>query len=190
MRTAATGLDAARAVELVAHGLGGWVVIVDDLAGAEEAIAAVVAARNETPAQPSVVVEFPAGAPALPGPAACFRWARERGADGAWVCPPYRPLAAAGAGMLAELKRERWPFFVGARDSVAQLGAPPDGAGPGVPRVHGRCPVARRRVEIVADGTIRACPFKAGAATALAALDPHLREVAACDRWCGHVDLV
>jgi hypothetical protein len=158
LRTAAHGIDRARAADLVAHGLGGWIVMVDDLAAAEVALDAVVAARNETPAQPSVVVEFPVGAAALPGMSACFRWARERGADGARVCPEFRPLAGGG--------------------------------GPGVPRVRGRCPVARRRVEIVADGTIRACPFKAGAATSVGGLTQHVREISACDRSCDHAELV
>ena len=70
------------------------------------------------------------------------------------------------------------------------LGSPPwvgpDGL-PGERRSSGHCPVASRRVLLLPDGAVVACPFKGGAATTFPPdLADHRAAVRACDRACAH----
>ncbi len=170
------------------------------------AITALVEAREARRAALDVVVDFPC----TPGTAkdlpAVLGWARQAGADGFAVSPPFLAPAAPVllgqdlARRVAELEASRDPFHRTGRGTVAALEATwtagdggPGGIGPGA------CPVAGLRLDIRACGRFGACPFQRSIpapapgvhlSDAWAAGRGHFEAVAACARRCWHQELL
>jgi hypothetical protein len=170
------------------------------------AVTALVGARERRGVDLDVVVDFPC----TPGTAkdlpAVLGWARQAGADGFAVSPPFLAPAAPAelddelARRVSELETSRDPFHRTAPGTTSALRATwqvgdggPGGLGPTA------CPVAGLRLDLRGCGRFGACPFKRSMgrvgpgedlAEAWAAGREHFEAVRACPRRCWHQELV
>jgi len=209
LETAGRGIDEELALELLDGGLGRVRLFVASLqAGpqlaalgvdpitAAAALRSLRAARDLRRAALDIEVAVPwirgaaAELPAIRG------WAKEAGADGVRVMPPWTaaevetspelPAAALGGGRPGPaLRRAR---AIGPQLSAMAADRRP---APGAPR-RGRCGVLGQRLDLAADGSVRACPFKPPMGTpdqlppaAWISGDVHRQLVHSCDRSCG-----
>jgi hypothetical protein len=170
------------------------------------AVTALVRARERRRASLDVVVDFPCTPATAKDLPAVLGWARQAGADGFAVSPPF--LAPAAPATLddelelrvTELETSRDPFHRTARGTAGALRATwqvgdggPGGLGPTV------CPVAGLRLDLRGCGRFGACPFKrsigqlssgGGLTEAWAAGREHFEAVRSCPRRCWHQELV
>jgi hypothetical protein len=118
-------------------------------------------------------------------------WATQAGADGVRVLPPWTAADAEGAAGLPEGRGDAG--LRGLRAIAPQLRAmAADGqAAPGAPRRR-RCGVLGQRLDLAADGAVRACPFKPPMGTpdqlppaAWLSGDVHRQLIHSCGRTCG-----
>ncbi len=213
LRTCARGLDARRADELVDAGVSRVFVRVaggaDDAGGVAEtpdepraAWTALIGARRSRGARLDVLAEVVVRADAPDGVRRAFAAAREVGADGATLAPPWvgsqitavnRPDLAWAATQRAPFHRTPGPVM---RALLALAASPEKGPLPGRRRDAGlrRCAVAGSRIEVGPTGLASACPFKPGACATSALADGaglvgHAAAVRACDRECWHPDV-
>jgi hypothetical protein len=175
------------------------------------AVAALVQARERARSALDVVVVFsctPSTAPELAG---VEGWARQVGADGFAVAPPFQaPPAPAGLpeAIAARVSRaERSGGFQRTPPGTVEALRATWAAGDGGPGGLGpfRCPVAALRLDIRACGRLGACPFQRSAASLARAAgsgDPpdlaaawaggaaHFEAIRRCARRCWHPELV
>ncbi|MFH1468904.1 MAG: hypothetical protein ABIO70_31240 [Pseudomonadota bacterium] len=181
------------------------------------AVTALVRAREARRSGLDVVVAFPCTPSTASNLSGVEGWARQVGADGFAVSPPFNaPPAPAEvpADVLARvrsLERSRDRFHrtpPGTSDALCSTWAAGDG-GPGG-RAPFRCPAAGLRLDIRACGRFGACPFKrsidriggggdSAAAhpqrsrelpAAWAAGQEHFEAIRACERRCWHPELL
>lgn len=221
LQTDGTGVDLNRALELVDRGLQRLVVVVGGVSpevhqavvggaldAATGAVVAAVAARTDRRAALDIEVQMPWRVPAQVELRALLGWARQAGADGLRLAPPWRTTGVPLDPELVDaIEDEADPFLRLDPDVLAALdalGAHQDG-GPGLARPHAParrrrvpCPVGGQRLELTAHGRLVACPFKppitqdlgadpgAGPdlATAWRGAGAHLAAIRACDRAC------
>jgi hypothetical protein len=210
LRTCAAGLSPARAEELVDCGVDRVLlrvaafedgvqgaVLGESAADARAALAALAAARASRGAALDIVVEVPFDRVTVPLMRATFDEARRLGADGGRLVAPWSGgpwdagLVDAAAAVLGGDARFD-------RTSAATLPAVREmrGDAPGTRRTRGACPVGTLQVELLRDGSIRACPFKEGAVPLGDAMQPawqglasHRAAVSRCDRSCAHPEV-
>lgn len=211
-RTSARGLDARRAEALVDGGLDTAVVrvagVTDATQGAvlgetvddaKRALAALMEARGSRAARLETIVEVPLDARSARELPRVFAWARQAGADGARIAPPWRGVAPDPGAIeaLAWAEAQRGRFARTPAEAFATARAMVTDGEPGAARTEGRCPVGGLRMELLPDGTARSCPFL-GAPTdvgevladAWAAQAPYRNAIARCGRRCAHPDLL
>lgn len=177
-----------------------------DLPDAAGALIALQRARTRRSAPLELVVEspcLPESAPELP---AVEGWARQVGADGFAVVPPFHAPAApaelpeATRQYLHQAETSRDPFHCsppGLLRSVERIWQVGDGD-PGALRERGVCPVSTVRMDLHADGAVFACPFKAPAGRwrghavreAWERSAVHFHAVERCGRCCLHPELL
>lgn len=217
------GIDFAKAAELIDRGLrhlrvhvGGvspevhMAVVGAPLDDAIGAIDAAVAARRDRNARLDIEVGLPWRSPAHTEARAVIGWARQAGADGVRLLPPwYASDPAVDPELLDSLANPSDPFVRSDAGIVAALhavAAHADGK-PGHARqfaIGSRrrrpCPVGGLRLELSARGRLCSCPFLPPIATAVepasqdlpeawAQAGPHLAAIRACDRLCAHPEL-
>jgi len=207
LRTAASGLTAARADELVDCGLERVVlrvagvsegvqaaVLGETVADTRRAIAALREARESRAVALDIVLEVPFSDRTAPELRALFQEAGAVGVDGVvaaapWVGGNYEPGSLEVLGWLQsqQVPLNRTP------STTFELLRAMRGGGPGLARTRGACPVGTLQVELLPDGTLRSCPFKGDTATlrddmepAWKALAAHRDAIRACDRACAH----
>ncbi len=197
VRTGPDGLSAARAEELLDRGMQLCELVAASLAGpGEDAVRALVHARNSRGVPLTVHVHVPISEASAAGARANFEAARGLGADGVVLCPPWQGVslsALARTGVTAALA-EGWPLqktSAGAREVLGSMSA----GGPGAPRNGGKCEVGGLRLALLPDGSALVCPFKPGRASGPLAdsgadLAAHRDAIRRCDRACGHPELV
>ncbi|MCB9778864.1 MAG: hypothetical protein H6742_09905 [Alphaproteobacteria bacterium] len=227
--TDGSGIDDARAGILVDSGLarlrvymGGVsadvhrTVVGGELADALGAVGSALRARADRRAALDVEVALPWTRPADAEARALAGWAREAGADGFRLVPPWRSAdLPSDPELIDQLVDGADRFHRTPAAAVAELhamAAHADGQ-PGLARVHAparrrrmACPVGGLRLELTSHGLLRACPFHAPMSTDfqqatqgrdpldLASLvaqhaGPHLAAIAACERACAHPEL-
>ena len=217
--TDGTGIDRARAEELIDRGLQSVRVLVGGVSDkvqqgavgnhaveATEAVRALVEARKERGAQLDVEVAVPWQGETNRELKAVLGWARQVGADGVTVLPPWKASdLPADPELLDSVAGAERPFFRTRNAALAELHAmvaSQDGQ-PGLARRSGparrrrfRCPVGGQRVEIGARGRVSSCPFKAPMGQLDGRLEElwstggaHLAAIASCDRACAHPEL-
>lgn len=209
VRTTARGLDTTLANALIDAGVKRVTLVDDggvhlgaagDASALEAALHALSAARASRAVKVDLVVELPfptllvAGSPDLAATSARLRAA---GADGLEVGAPWQggPWGADGQEVLS--RSRAWvASFHRTAPSTWHILSRYDGAGPGAPRAHGRCPVAGLRLALGPDGMVCSCPFQQGAVTlgedaaaVLRALADHRSRIHACERTCVHAVL-
>ncbi len=197
VRTGPDGLSGPRAEELLDRGMQICELVATTLEGpGEEAVRALVHARNSRGVPLTVHVHIPITEASAAGARANFEAARGLGADGVVLCPPWQGLslsATAGAAVAAALA-EGWPLqktSAGAREVLGSMRA----GGPGAPRKGGKCELGGLRLALLPDGKAVVCPFKPGMASGPLAdsagdLGAHRDAIRRCDRVCGHPELV
>lgn len=217
--TDGSGIDGARAEELVDRGLQAVRVLVGgvseevqrDVVGnsvleATAAVQALVEARRDRGASLDVEVGVPWQGGADRELRAVLGWARQAGADGLRVIAPWhaRDLPA-DPELLDSLASSERPFFRTSPAALAELHAmvaSQDGE-PGLLRKSGparrrrfRCPVGGQRVEVGARGRVSSCPFKepigqldGRLVDTWAQAGAHLEAIASCERACAHPEL-
>jgi hypothetical protein len=185
-----------RADELVDCGLDRVIIRRDDDLSLSDAIQSCLDARISRKAALEIRVELPF----VPRTAAELRAASDAavraGADGVelaipWSGGPFAQPTVDSALALRSATNGRTTKEV--FDILPRM----DGAGPGAPRQRGSCGVGTARVELLPDGSLRCCPFKADTvrlgdamAPAWAAMAAHRSAVQRCDRVCGHPELL
>lgn len=170
------------------------------------AVNALVQARERRRVDLDVVVDFPCTPATAKDLEAVLGWARQAGADGFAVSPPFLAPATpaqvddALARRVAALEASRDPFHRTARDTVTALRSTWE-AGDGGPGGLGptRCPVAGLRIDVRACGRFGSCPFHrsigrlesgSNVADAWALGEAHFEAVHSCARRCWHQGLV
>jgi hypothetical protein len=170
------------------------------------AVSALVQARERRSARLDVVVAFPCTPDTAKDLAAVLGWARQAGADGFAVTPPFLAPAASAeldeplARRVRALEDSSAPFDRTAPGTVDALRAAWE-AGDGGPGGLGpsRCPVAGLRVDIRGCGRFGSCPFhrsigRLGPGDDLAARwaegQSHFDALSSCARRCRHPELV
>jgi hypothetical protein len=170
------------------------------------AVSALVQARERRAAQLDVVVDFPCTPDTAKDLAAVLGWARQAGADGFAVTPPFLAPAASAeldealAFRIRTLEHSGAAFDRTAVGTAEALRASWE-AGDGGPGGLGpsRCPVAGLRLDIRGCGRFGSCPFhrsigQVSPGDALAARwaegSAHFEAVASCARRCRHPELV
>jgi hypothetical protein len=170
------------------------------------AVTALVRAREQRGASLDVVVDFPC----TPGTAkdlpAVMGWARQAGADGFAVSPPFLAPAASArlpsslSRRILELERSGDGFHRTPRGTARALEAT-WAAGDGGPGGLGptRCPVAGLRMDLRACGRFGACPFHRSIGQLEPGTDPaaawadgggHFEATRSCERRCWHQELI
>jgi len=217
--TDGTGIDLHRAEELIDRGLNRVRVLVggvsDDIqrsvvgnsaVEATEAVRALVEARRDREADLDIEVVVPWRGRADEEVRAVLGWARQVGANGFRVMPPWKAdQLPADPELLDALLAEERPFNRSERAAISELHAMvahQDGL-PGLARRSGpvrrrrfRCPVGGQRVEVTALGQVCSCPFQPAIGTLEGRLEQvwanagrHLEAISACDRACAHPEL-
>jgi len=212
------GIDEDLAVRLVDMGLGRACLVLGgvtpdlhaEVSGRSvgrttAAVRALVRARQLRGEQLDVVVDFPCTPATAKDLEAVLGWAKQAGADGFAVSPPFLAPAASAefpdelARRIAELEAAGG-FHRTARGTVGALRASweagdgrPGGLGPTV------CPVAGLRLDVRGCGRFGSCPFHRsigrlgpGVDLAQAWADgrEHFEAVRSCARFCRHQELV
>jgi hypothetical protein len=197
VRIGPTGLDNARATELIDRGMARCELVVDALEGAgEAAVRALVHGRNSRAANLTVHVHLRVSEAGAAGASGAFEAARALGVDAVVLAAPFRgPALSAGARTAVQSALAvGWPLQ--ATSPVAVEALPRlDGAGPGAPRRSGHCHLGGIRLALASDGVAYICPHKAGRAPgplaeSAAALADHRRQIRGCDRHCAHPELL
>lgn len=170
------------------------------------AIGALVRAREARRGGLDVVVAFPCTPNTASNLSGVEGWARQVGADGFAVAPPFHAppapaeVPAAVLARVRALERSRERFHrtpPGTAEALRSTWSAGDG-GPGG-RGPARCPVVGLRLDIRACGRFGACPFQRSLdridggrplAAAWAAGRAHFDAIRACGRRCWHPELV
>ncbi len=222
------GVDFAKAAELIDRGLRNLRVLIGGVSAevhqavlhpsgdgasldeATGAVTAAVAARADRKARLDIEVGLPWRGPAHAEARAVLGWARQAGADGFRLLPPWLAAdVAVDPELLDSLADPSDPFQRTDAGTIAALhaaAAHADGK-PGHARVHALgsrrhrpCPVGGLRLELSARGRLCCCPFLPPIADAIepasqdlpeawAQAGPHLAAIRACDRLCAHPEL-
>ena len=217
--TDGSGVDRARAEELVDRGLAAARILVGGVSDAVHravvgnpvveacgAVEALLAAKQDRGAPLDVEVAIPWRGPADAEVRAVFGWARQVGADGVRLVAPWRARdLPADPELLDALAAELLPFHRTAAATLAELHAMVAGQdgepgmrrdAAGFRRRRFRCPVGGLRVEVTETGHVFSCPFKPESGVVgedlrdtWASAGAHLGAIAGCDRACAHVEL-
>ena len=217
--TAGRGIDREQAEALVDCGLKAVRVLVGGVSDrvqqsviglpaieATDAVAALLAARDNRRAAMDIEVGIPWRGRSNEEMRAVVGWARQAGVDGYRVLAPWSAEdMPVDAELLDDMGGVRDGFNRTDPATVVEIHAMvahQDGQ-PGAPRVQGnlkrrrfRCPVGGQRVELTVNGHLRSCPFKGDIAASNGTLSErwsqsrsHLQAIHSCDRMCAHVEL-